>query len=255
LDTIAENAEAIRGQLSHFLDFEGPRAAKLLNNAEWLTSLSLLEFLRDTGKHFSINYMLAKDSVKSRLDGGISFTEFSYMLLQAHDYLELNQREGVTLQLGGSDQWGNITAGLELIRKTSGAEAHALTLPLITNANGTKFGKSEAGAVWLDAERTSPYQFFQFWMGADDRDVSRFLRFFTLLEREVIESLDAAVRSAPEKREAQRALAMDVTTRVHGDDAARVAREVSALLFEKADAATLSEGALEALRKEIPFAT
>ena len=254
LDVIAANAAAIRGQLARFLDFDGPDGAKLLNNAEWLTSLSLLEFLRDTGKHFSINYMLAKDSVKSRLDGGISFTEFSYMLLQAHDFLELNQREGVTLQIGGSDQWGNITAGLELIRKTNGAEAHALTFPLITNANGSKFGKSEAGAVWLDAARTSPYQFYQFWMGADDRDVSRFLRFFTLLDREIIESLDAAVRSAPEKREAQRALAHDVTSRVHGEDAARVAREVSALLFEKADAATLSDGALHALRAEIPFA-
>ena len=254
LDVIAANAAAIRGQLARFLNFDGPYGAKLLNNAEWLTSLSLLEFLRDTGKHFSINYMLAKDSVKSRLEGGISFTEFSYMLLQAHDFLELNQREGVTLQIGGSDQWGNITAGLELIRKTNGAEAHALTFPLITNANGSKFGKSEAGAVWLDPARTSPYQFYQFWMGADDRDVSRFLRFFTLLDRETIESFDAAVRSAPEKREAQRALAHDVTSRVHGEDAARVAREVSALLFEKADAATLSDGALHALRAEIPFA-
>lgn len=255
LETIAANAESIREQLSRFLDFDGPRGAKLMNNAEWLTSLSLLEFLRDTGKHFSINYMLAKDSVKSRLEGGISFTEFSYMLLQAHDYLELHQREGVTLQLGGSDQWGNITAGLELIRKTTGAEAHAMTLPLITNANGSKFGKSEAGAVWLDAERTSPYQFYQFWMGADDRDVSKFLRFFTLLERDVIEALDQSVRTSPEKRDAQRALAADVTTRVHGADAARVAREVSALLFEKADPATLSDGALAALRGEIPFAT
>ncbi|MBL0169250.1 MAG: tyrosine--tRNA ligase [Gemmatimonadaceae bacterium] len=254
LETIAGNADSIRGQLARFLDFDGPRGAKLVNNAEWLTSLSLLDFLRDTGKHFSVNYMLAKDSVKSRLEDGISFTEFSYMLLQAHDFLELHRREGVTLQVGGSDQWGNITAGLELIRKTTGAEAHALTFPLITNANGSKFGKSEAGAVWLDAARTSPYQFFQFWMGADDRDVSRFLRFFTLLERAEIEALDQAVRSAPEKREAQRTLATDVTTRVHGADAARVAREVSALLFEKADASTLSAGALDALRAEIPFA-
>ncbi len=253
-ETIAENAQAIRGQLERFLDFDGPRGAKLVNNADWLSSLSLLDFLRDTGKHFSVNYMLAKDSVKSRLEDGISFTEFSYMLLQAHDYLELHQREGVTLQLGGSDQWGNITAGMELIRRTNGGEAHAMTLPLITNANGSKFGKSEAGAVWLDAERTSPYQFFQFWIGADDRDVSRFLRFFTLLPREEIEAFDAAVRTAPERREAQRALAADVTTRVHGLDAARVAREVSALLFEKADPATLSAGALDALRAEIPFA-
>lgn len=254
LETIAENAAGIRGQLARFLDFDGPNAAKLVNNADWLTSLSLLDFLRDTGKHFSINYMLAKDSVKSRLDGGISFTEFSYMLLQAHDFLELHQREGVTLQLGGSDQWGNITAGLELIRRTTGAESHALTFPLITNANGSKFGKSESGAVWLDAERTSPYQFYQFWMGTDDRDVSRFLRFFTLLPQAEIEALDAAVRSAPEKREAQRALAADVTTRVHGAAAAQVAREVSALLFEKADVNTLSDDALLALRAEIPYA-
>ncbi len=254
LETIADNAEQIRGQLQRFLDFDGPRGAKLVNNAEWLSSLSLLDFLRDTGKHFSVNYMLAKDSVKSRLEDGISFTEFSYMLLQAHDYLELHRREGVTLQVGGSDQWGNITAGMELIRKTTGAESHALTMPLITNANGSKFGKSEAGAIWLDAQRTSPYQFFQFWIGADDRDVSRFLRFFTLLDVAEIEALDHAVRTAPERREAQRALAADVTTRVHGPEAARVAREVSALLFEKADPTALSDGALDALRAEIPFA-
>lgn len=254
LDTIAENAAAIRQQLTHFLDFDGPRGAKLMNNADWLAPVSMLEFLRDTGKHFSINYMLAKDSVKSRLDDGISFTEFTYMLLQAYDFLHLHKTEGVTLQLGGSDQWGNITAGLELIRRSTGAEAHALTFPLITNANGSKFGKSEAGAVWLDAARTSPYQFYQFWIGADDRDVSRFLRFFTLLEQAEIEALDASVRTAPEKRDAQRALAIDVTTRVHGADAARVAREVSALLFEKADPTALSEDALRALRAEIPFA-
>ncbi len=254
LETIAENGRAIRAQLERFLDFEGPHAAKLLNNVEWLAPLSLLEFLRDTGKHFSVNVMLAKDSVKSRLESGISFTEFSYMLLQAYDFLELHRREGVTLQIGGSDQWGNITAGTDLIRRVTGHEAHALTFPLITNANGTKFGKSEAGAVWLDADRTSPYQFYQFWMSADDRDVSRFLRFFTLLDLPSIEALDSAARTQPEKREAQRALAMDVTTRVHGATAARVAKEVSALLFEKGDPTLLSIDALEALRAEIPFA-
>ncbi len=256
LETIAENAEAIRRQLAKFLDFEGPNAARLLNNADWLTKLSLLDFLRDTGKHFSINYMLAKDSVKSRLESGLSFTEFSYMLLQAHDFLELHQREGVTLQIGGSDQWGNITAGLELIRRTTGGDANALTFPLITNADGSKFGKSTGGgSVWLDPARTSPYKFYQFWIGADDRDVSRYLRFFTLLDRATIEALDQAVRTAPEQREAQRALATEVTTRVHGADAARVAQEVSALLFEKADPQALSDAALEALRLEIPFAT
>ena len=254
LETIAENASAIRAQLERFLNFEGPNAAKLLNNVAWLAPLSLLDFLRDTGKHFSVNVMLAKDSVKSRLESGISFTEFSYMLLQAYDFLELHRREGATLQIGGSDQWGNITAGTDLIRRVTGHEAHALTLPLIANANGTKFGKSEAGAVWLDAARTSPYQFYQFWMSADDRDVSRFLRFFTLLDLPTIESLDLSVRTQPERREAQRALAMDVTTRVHGESAARVANEVSALLFEKADPTSLSINALEALRAEIPFA-
>lgn len=256
LDTIRANAEALRGQLSRFLDFDGARGAQLMNNADWLASLSLLDFLRDTGKHFSVNYMLAKDSVKSRLEGGISYTEFTYMLLQAYDYLELHRRAGVTLQLGGSDQWGNITAGLELIRRTTGGEAHALTLPLITNADGTKFGKSTGGgSVWLDAERTSPYRFYQFWMGADDRDVPQWLRFFSLLSRDEVEALDEAVRTEPHKRAAQRALADDVTARVHGADAARIAREVSALLFEKGDATALSVGALAALRAEIPFAT
>jgi tyrosyl-tRNA synthetase len=256
LEQIAENAEAIRLQLAKFLDFEGPSAAKLVNNADWLAKLSLLDFLRDTGKHFSINYMLAKDSVKSRLENGLSFTEFSYMLLQAHDFLELHQREGVTLQIGGSDQWGNITAGLELIRRTTNGDANALTFPLITNADGSKFGKSTGGgSVWLDPARTSPYKFYQFWIGADDRDVSRYLRFFTLLDRDTIEALDQSVRTTPEKREAQRALATEVTTRVHGAEAAHVAQEVSALLFEKADPQGLSDAALDALRLEIPFAT
>jgi tyrosyl-tRNA synthetase len=256
LDTISANAEAIRQQLAKFLDFEGPSAAKLVNNADWLCSISLIDFLRDTGKHFSVNYMMAKDSVKSRLETGISFTEFTYMLMQAYDFLELHQREGVTLQMGGSDQWGNITAGLELIRKSKGNEAHGLTFPLITNADGTKFGKSTGGgSVWLDPARTSPYKFYQFWMGADDRDVSRYLRFYTLLSLEEITALDEQVRSAPEKRAAQRALAADVTARVHSVEAARVAQEVSALLFEKADPQGLSAAALGALRDEIPFAT
>jgi tyrosyl-tRNA synthetase len=255
-DAIDANAQGLREQLARFLDFDGPRGARLLNNADWLGPLSLLAFLRDTGKHFTVNYMLAKDSVKSRLDGGLSFTEFSYMLLQAHDYLALHQREGVVLQVGGSDQWGNITAGMELIRRTTGGEAHALTFPLITNADGTKFGKSTGGgSVWLDPARTSPYRFYQFWMGADDRDVSRYLRYFTLLPREAVEALDEAVRSAPEQRAAQRALAFDVTARVHGEAAARVAREASELLFGKGDPRSLSTAALEVLRAEIRFAT
>ena len=255
LPTIEANAEGIRAQLARFLDFDKVGGAKLLNNVEWLGKLPLMEFLRDTGKHFSVNYMLAKDSVKSRLDDGISFTEFSYMLLQAHDFLELHKREGVTLQIGGSDQWGNITAGLELIRRSTGGTAHAMTMPLVTNANGSKFGKSEGGAIWLDAARTSPYKFYQYWMGADDRDVSKFLRYFTLLSLDEISALDIAVREHPERRAAQRALAADVTARVHGAAAATVAAEVSTLLFGKGDAAALSAEALNALRAEIPFVT
>ena len=168
--------------------------------------------MRDVGKHFTINYMLAKDSVQSRIEGGISFTEFSYMLLQAYDFLELNRREGVTLQMGGSDQWGNITAGLELIRRVEGKTAHALTMPLVTTASGSKFGKTEAGAVWLDPARTSPYKFYQYWINVDDRDTGKYLRLFTLFSRKEIEALDKLIETAPEKREAQQALAREVTS-------------------------------------------
>ena len=253
LDEIAANARAIEKQLSSFLDFSGPRAARMRDNATWLTQLKAVEFLRDIGKHFTVNYMLAKESVQSRIEGGISFTEFSYMLMQAYDYLELHRREGVTLQMGGSDQWGNITAGMELIRRIEGKTAHALTLPLVTTASGTKFGKTEAGAVWLDPSRTSPYKFYQYWINVDDRDAGQFLRMFTLLSREEIESLQRLIERAPEKREAQQALARDVTTRVHGSDAARVGEEVSKVLFGKADPTTLSEPVLQALGREVPY--
>ena len=252
-EQVEQNSRAIRDQLARFLDFEGPTAARLVNNAEWLLPLHAITFMRDVGKHFTINYMLAKDSVKTRIDSGISYTEFSYMLLQAYDYLELHQREGVTLQLGGSDQWGNITAGMELIRRSVGAEVHALTLTLLTNASGAKFGKSEGGNVWLDPERTSPYRFYQFWINADDRDVGRYLRFFTLLPRAEIESLETEVAEHPERREAQARLAHDVTERVHGADAARTAREVSAFIFGDLDPSALSASALELLRAEAPF--
>jgi tyrosyl-tRNA synthetase len=251
-EQIAANAQAIRGQLERFLDFSGPRGALLRDNAEWLVSLPAVSLLRDVGKHFSVNYMLAKDSVKSRLDAGISFTEFSYMLLQAYDFFELHRRDGVTLQTGGSDQWGNIVTGIELIRRASGGDAHGLVLPLVTTASGTKFGKTEAGAVWLDPVRTTPYQFYQFWVNTDDRDVGRYLRFFTLMSREEITALDAATRDAPGRREAQQALAVDVTGRVHGSDAARVATEVSGLLFGRGDPRALSPSALAALASEIP---
>jgi tyrosyl-tRNA synthetase len=223
------------------------------DNAAWLRPLKAVEFMRDVGKHFTVNYMLAKDSVQSRIEGAISFTEFSYMLLQAYDFLELNRREGVTLQMGGSDQWGNITAGLELIRRVEGKTAHALTMPLVTTSSGSKFGKTEAGAVWLDPARTSPYKFYQYWINVDDRDAGRYIRFFTMLPRNEIEALDRQIETSPEKRDAQQALARDVTARVHGEDAARVAEEVSRVLFGKADPTTLKEPVLRALSEEVPF--
>ena len=254
VEEIEANSRAIEKQLERFLDFTGPKAARMRDNAAWLRPLKAVEFMRDVGKHFTINYMLAKDSVQSRIEGGISFTEFSYMLLQAYDFLELNRREGVTLQMGGSDQWGNITAGLELIRRVEGKTAHALTMPLVTTASGSKFGKTEAGAVWLDPARTSPYKFYQYWINVDDRDAGKYLRLFTLLSRPEIEALDKLMETAPEKREAQQALAREVTARVHGEEAARVAEEVSGVLFGKADPATLSEPVLRALSEEVPFA-
>ncbi len=253
-DEIEANSRSIEKQLERFLDFTGPRAARMRDNAAWLRPLKAVEFIRDVGKHFTVNYMLAKDSVQSRIEGGISFTEFSYMLLQAYDFLELYRREGVTLQMGGSDQWGNITAGMELIRRVEGKSAHALTMPLVTTASGSKFGKTEEGAVWLDPARTSPYKFYQYWINVDDRDTGKYLRLFTLLSRKEIEALDKLIETAPEKREAQQALAREVTTRVHSEDAARVAEEVSQVLFGKADPTTLTEPVLKALSQEVPFA-
>lgn len=248
LATIETNAARIAEQVRRFVDFD------LVNNAEWLTSLKLVGFLRDVGKHFTVNYMLQKDSVSARMEAGISFTEFSYMLLQAYDFLELYKRQGVALQIGGSDQWGNITAGIELIRRDVGGEAHALTLPLVTNAAGTKFGKTESGAVWLDPAKTSPYQFYQFWINIDDRDIGRYLRYFTVLSREEIESLERETAEHPERRQAQRALARDVTTRVHGPGAAESAARVSAVLFG-ASPRELTVDDLGTLRTEMPYVT
>ncbi|MEO5589612.1 MAG: tyrosine--tRNA ligase [Gemmatimonadaceae bacterium] len=253
-ETVASNTAALRRQLEHFLDFSGPAAAEMRDNADWLLPLGAIEFMRDIGKHFTINYMLAKESVQQRMDAGISYTEFSYMLLQAYDFRELFRRDGVTLQVGGSDQWGNITAGLELIRRTESGDVHAMTFPLVTNSSGTKFGKTESGSVWLDPDRTSPYQFYQFWINIDDRDVGRYLRFFTLLSREEVEELDQQVAERPQARSAQHALARDVTTRVHGARVAKVAEDVSTLLFAKGDPQLLSTEALEALGREVPFA-
>ena len=253
-EQVAENAAGIRSQLERFLDFDGPSAARMRDNAAWLNSLSLVDFLRDVGKHFTVNYMLQKDSVRSRMDAGISYTEFSYMLLQAYDVLELRRRDDVTLQLGGSDQWGNITAGIELIRRMDGAEAHALTMPLVTTSTGAKFGKTEAGAVWLDAARTSPYAFYQFWLATDDADVGRYLRYYTLLSRDEVESLDRETASSPEGRAAQQALARDVTRRVHGEKALGAAEQVSGFFFGGLEAGELSEAAFGILRAEAPFA-
>ncbi len=255
--TIATNTAAIGKQLERFLDFSGSNAARLLDNAEWLVSLKAVEFMRDVGKHFTVNYMLQKDSVQGRMEAGISYTEFSYMLLQAYDFLELRRRHDVRLQMGGSDQWGNITAGIELIRRSTGGgqDAHAITSPLVTTSAGTKFGKTESGAVWLDASLTSPYKFYQFLVNVDDRDAGRYLRYFTMLPREAIEAHERSIEASPEKREAQHALAAEVTTRVHGAVAANTAREVSDLLFGGADPRTLSREALTALALEIPVFT
>ena len=233
---IEANVESIKKQLAHFLDFEvKTNPARVLNNANWLMSLPLIEFLRDTGKHFTVNYMIAKDSVRNRIEReeGISFTEFSYMLLQSYDFLYLHDHEGCKLQTGGSDQWGNITAGVELIRKVRGGErqAYGMVYPLITKADGTKFGKTESGTVWLSAERTSPYRFFQFWLNADDRDVINYLKYFTFLEKEQVDELAAAVSERPEQREAQRVLAREVTGLVHGPTALERAELASQALF------------------------
>ncbi len=254
-ERVAENAEGIRRQLERFLDFSGANAARMINNAEWLVDLRAVEFMRDVGKHFTVNYMMQKDSVQNRLDAGISYTEFSYMLLQAYDFLELRRRHDVRLQMGGSDQWGNITAGIELVRRSMGADAHAITAPLVTTSSGAKFGKTESGAVWLDASLTSPYKFYQFLINADDRDAGRYLRFFTLLPQDEIERLERALAERPEQREAQQALAREVTRMVHGDQALAAAREVSSLLFGGADPQSLSRDALLALQLEIPVFT
>jgi tyrosyl-tRNA synthetase len=237
-ETLEANVAAIGKQLGQFLDFTpGARGAVMVNNLDWLGKTGLIEFLRDIGKHFTVPYMLAKDSVQVRLDKGLSFTEFSYMLLQAADYEHLHRTMGVELQMGGADQWGNITAGLELIRRRAGGEgsedlAHALAYPLLLSPSGTKFGKSEGGeSVWLDPNRTSPYAFYQYWFNTDDRDVGTYLRWFTLMSREEIEGFEAELQTAPEARGAQYALADDITTRVHGREEASRAVSASRAAF------------------------
>jgi tyrosyl-tRNA synthetase len=228
---IDRNAQAIGRQLARFLAFEGANAARLRNNADWLRHLRLIDFLRDTGKHFTVGYMLQKESVRSRLETGISFTEFSYMVIQAHDFWHLNRAEGCELQMGGSDQWGNITAGIELVARREGRQVHGLVFPLITTATGAKFGKSEVGNVWLDPARTSPYQFYQFWVNTDDRDVERYLKLFTFLRLDRIAAALAEHAADPGRRVAQRLLAREVTATVHGEEAAAQAVETAAAMF------------------------
>ena len=230
-DTVAEWSNNVRGELERFLDFNGNNPALVVNNYDWLGSVGMIDFMRDVGKHFPISYMLAKDSVDSRLQSGISYTEFSYMVLQAYDFLKLNEAYDCQLQIGGSDQWGNITAGIDLIRRSNGNKAYGLTGPLVTKADGTKFGKSEGGAVWLDAAKTSPYEFWQFWINAEDQKVVDYLKVFTFLEHDAIRHLEESVQNAPEKREAQRALADEVTALVHSKEASQQAQRISHALF------------------------
>src|SRR5687767_4537597 len=233
-EQVEANAQGLRSQLARFLDFDAPRnPARLVNDAEWLTTLSAMEFMRDVGKYFTVNYMLAKESVKRRIESedGISYTEFSYLLLQAYDFFVLYDRYGCGMQMGGSDQWGNITAGLDLIRKMRGGKAHGLVLPLVTTAAGAKFGKTEAGAVWLDASLTSPYEFYQFWLNVEDRDAARYARYFTFLSAAEIEELERASEREPERRQAQRQLAREVTRLVHGPAAVAEAESAAEKLF------------------------
>ena len=238
--TLAHNVECIKAQLSHFLDFnsDAPNKAELVNNYDWMKDYTFINFTRDIGKLITVNYMMSKDSVKKRLSRdsseGMSFTEFTYQLLQGYDFLYLYQNYGVKLQLGGADQWGNITTGTELIRRTCQGEAYALTCPLITKADGGKFGKTEKGNIWLDPERTSPYQFYQFWLNVSDDDAEKYIKIFTMLDRQTIEEAIAAHRECPERRELQKLLAKEVTVMVHGEAGLDSALKASAMLFGKA---------------------
>jgi tyrosyl-tRNA synthetase len=234
-EVVQQWAQKIKNQLGRFIDFEAQEnPAIIANNYDWLGSLQVIEFLRDIGKNFPLGAMLAKDAVESRMTKGISFTEFSYMILQSYDYLKLNEMYGCEMQIGGSDQWGNITAGIDLIRRTAlhqEKETYGLTLPLVTKSDGTKFGKTESGAVWLDPEKMSPYKFYQFWLNTDDQDAVKFLKYFTFLSIEEIEELARGIQIEPEKRRAQRALAINVTRLVHGQEALDRSEKISSALF------------------------
>ncbi|MCU1417671.1 MAG: tyrosine--tRNA ligase [Schumannella sp.] len=256
-DTVAEWVGYLGAQIQRFLSFEGANAARMVNNLDWTEGLSAIDFLRDVGKHFRVGTMIKKDAVSARLnsDAGISFTEFSYQILQGFDFLELYRQYGCVLQTGGSDQWGNLTSGTDLIHKAEGASAHAIGTPLITNSDGTKFGKSEGNAVWLDASLTSPYAFYQFWLNTDDADVISRLKIFTFLSRAEIEALEAQVAAEPFRREAQRVLARDVSVLVHGEQATDAVIAASEALFGQGDLAALDADTLRAALAELPTAT
>ena len=250
-EVVAEWVERIRAQVERYVSFDGDNAATMVNNLDWTASMSTLDFLRDVGKHFPVNRMLARDVVARRLESGISYTEFSYVLLQSMDYRELNRRHGVTLQTGGSDQWGNITAGVELIRRSDQRRVHAMATPLLTKADGTKFGKTESGTVWLDPTLTSPYAFHQFFLNAEDAKVVDYLKVFSFRSREEIEALEQATIDAPYKREAQRALADDVTDLVHGVAEREAAVAAASALFGRGELAGLSPQTLDGVVREV----
>ncbi|MDP3892774.1 tyrosine--tRNA ligase [Nocardioides sp.] len=240
----------VRAQIEPFLDFDGPNAATMVNNHDWTASLSTIDFLRDIGKHFPVNRMLARDVVRSRLESGISYTEFSYVLLQSMDYLELFRTHGVTLQFGGSDQWGNLTGGVELVRRSEGERVHAFATPLVTKADGTKYGKTEGGALWLDPELMAPYAFYQFWLNVEDEKVGELLRIFTFLDRAQVEELEEATRETPHLRQGQRRLAEEVTSLVHGPAETRRIQEASAALFGGGDLSQLAPSTLGSALRE-----
>ena len=258
-DTLQKNIIGVGNQLRKFLEFEkGDNAAVLVNNLDWMKEMSFIDFIRDVGKHITINYMTAKDSVKKRIDTGLSFTEFSYQLLQGNDFVHLYNTYNCKLQFGGSDQWGNITTGTELIRRKTGGEAFAFTCPLLTKSDGGKFGKTESGTVWLDPEKTSPYAFYQFWLNASDEDAKKLIRFYTLLSKEEIETLETEHKEAPHLRILQKAIAEEVTTRVHGGEALKTAITASNILFGKStseDLRSLSEKDFLAVFDGVPQAT
>ena len=254
-EIVQEWGARVRGQIERFFDFDGPCAAQMVNNFDWTHGVDVIEFLRDIGKHFSVNRMLDREAVAARLaSGGISFTEFSYQVLQSHDYLQLFRRHGCVLQTGGSDQWGNITAGVDLIRRVESASVHALTTPLVTKSDGTKFGKTESGTVWLDPAMTSPYAFYQFWLNSDDRDISTYSRLYSLKSHDELLAWEASTQEAPQKREAQRGLAVELTTLVHGADACVAVEAASAALFGQGDLAGVPIDTLDAALSELPLA-